>query len=363
MDLSELSLDQLLKTVVAHEASDLHLIVGAEPQVRINAVMTPLDLPKLDRNTVQTLCYAVLTDSQKKKFEEAKELDFALDLPTIGRFRVNYYYERHNMAASFRVIPSSIPSIDSLKLPVMLKDLIKRQKGLILVTGPTGSGKTTTLAAIVHELNATEKGHIITIEDPVEFIHPHGTCIISHRSLGEDTHSFADAIKYSMRQDPDIILVGEMRDVQTIRTALTAAETGHLVMGTLHTNSAPQTISRIINVFPTDEQALIRTQLSMGLLGVISQVLMPKTSGGRTAVFEVMVNTPAIANLIRDDKLHQIYASMQIGQQQTKMQTQTQELIKAFRAGEITRESALKYASNLDEIKKALGAGEKEVTA
>ncbi|MDR0665492.1 MAG: PilT/PilU family type 4a pilus ATPase [Helicobacteraceae bacterium] len=358
MELSDLSLDQLLKTVIAHDASDLHLIVGAEPQVRIHSIITPLDLPKLDRNTVQTMCYSVLTDSQKKKFEEEKELDFALDMPTIGRFRCNYYYERHNVTASFRIIPTQIPSIDSLHLPVMLKDLIKRQKGLILVTGPTGSGKTTTLAAIVNEINHTEKGHIITIEDPVEFIHPHGTCIVSHRSIGEDTHSFSNALKYSLRADPDIILVGEMRDVLTIRTALTAAETGHLVLGTLHTNSAPQTISRIINVFPTDEQALIRTQLSMGLLGVVSQVLMPKVSGGRKAIFEIMVNIPAIANLIRDDKLHQIYSTMQIGQSQTKMQTQTQELIKAFRAGEINRENALKYASNQDEMKKALGVGE-----
>ncbi|MDR1912794.1 MAG: PilT/PilU family type 4a pilus ATPase, partial [Helicobacteraceae bacterium] len=302
-------------------------------------------------------CYAMLTDSQKKKFEEEKELDFAIDLPKIGRFRSNYYYERRNMGASFRVIPTEIPSIESLNLPIMVKDVIKRQKGLILVTGPTGSGKTTTLAALVNELNNTEKGHIITIEDPVEFIHPHKKCIVSHRSIGEDTYSFADALKHALRQDPDIILVGEMRDVLTIRTALMAAETGHLVFGTLHTNSSPQTISRIINVFPSDEQALIRTQLSMGLLCVISQVLMPKVNGGRKAVFEIMVNIPAIANLIRDDKLHQIYSTMQIGQGQTKMQTQTQELIKAFRAGEISRENALKYSSNIDEMKKALGAG------
>lgn len=353
----ELTLDQLLKTVVAHGASDLHLVANSEPQVRINGHLTPLDLPKIERTTIQNVCYSILTESQKKKIEETQELDFAVDLPKIGRFRVNYYYERHNMGASFRVIPTVIPTLDELKLPKILGEVITRQKGLVLVTGPTGSGKTTTMAALINEINRTEHKHILTIEDPVEFIHPHQKSLISHRSVGEDTKSFAAALLHSLRQDPDVIFVGEMRDIETIRIALTAAETGHLVLGTLHTNSAPQTMSRIINVFPADEQGLIRIQLSMSLLCVCAQVLIPRVSGGRMAIQEILVNTPAIANLIRDDKLHQIQASMQIGQGQTHMQTQSQELIKAVRDRQITTEDALRFSSNIEEMKKALGVG------
>lgn len=353
----DLTLDQLLKTVVAHDASDLHLIVDSEPQIRMSGSMTALDLPKLDKNSIQSLCYSILTEMQKKKLEETKELDFAVEIPKVGRFRGNYYYERHNLAAAFRIIPSTIPTVDSLKLPLILTDLIQRQKGLILVTGPTGSGKTTTMAALINEINRTASKHILTVEDPVEFIHPHQKSVVSHRGVGEDTHSFASALKHSLRQDPDVIFVGEMREIETIRIALTAAETGHLVLGTLHTNSAPQTVSRIVNVFPADEQALIRTLLSMSLLAVVSQVLIPKKQGGRKAIQELMINTPAIANLIRDDKLHQIHSTMQLGQQQTQMQTQTQELIKAVRSGEISAENAMQYSANIDEIKKALGVG------
>lgn len=351
----DITIDQLLKTVVQHKASDLHLIVGTEPQVRIDGVMAPLDVGALTKNTIQSLCYSLLTEMQKKKLEETKELDFAVDLPNIGRFRVNYYYERHNLAAAFRIIPTKIPSMRDLNMPPVLAELITRQKGLILVTGPTGSGKTTTLTAMINEINETASKHILTVEDPVEFIHPHKKSVISHRSVGEDTMSFANALKHSLRQDPDVIFVGEMRDIETIRIAITAAETGHLVLGTLHTNSAPQTISRIVNVFPADEQALIRTLLSMSLLAVVSQVLVPKKEKGRKAIMEIMMNTPAIANLIRDDKLHQIYSTMQMGQQQTHMQTQTQEIIKAVRNNEISAENALRYSANIEEVKKALG--------
>ena len=353
----ELTLDQLLKTVTAHGASDLHLVVGSEPQIRLNGHMSALDLPKLERTQVQSLCYSIITEAQKKKLEETKELDFAVDLPKIGRFRGNYYYERHNLAAAFRIIPSEIPTIESLKLPRIMGDLITRQKGLILVTGPTGSGKTTTMAALIGEINRTAHKHILTVEDPVEFIHPHQQSLISHRSVGEDTETFASALKHALRQDPDVIYVGEMREIETIRIALTAAETGHLVLGTLHTNSAPQTISRIVNVFPSDEQALIRTQLSMSLLAVVAQVLVPKKGGGRKAIQEILVNTHAVANLIRDDKLHQIHSTMQLGQQQTQMQTQTQEMLKAVREGEISADDAVRYAASSDEVKKALGMG------
>lgn len=351
----EFTLTQLLKTVSAHKASDLHLIVNSEPKIRLDGTLQPLDLSPLGSNDIRSLCYSILTDSQKKKFEETKELDFAFAMPDVGRFRGNYYMEKNNVAAAFRIIPQKIPTADELGFPSIIKSLIKNEKGLILVTGPTGSGKSTTMASIINELNLTEEKHIITIEDPIEFLHPHKKSVISQRNVGEDTASFATALKYSLRQDPDVIYVGEMRDIETISAAMTAAETGHLVFGTLHTNSAPQTISRIVNVFPSDEQAMIRTQLSMSLLGVISQVLIPKIGGGRVAVQEILVNNNAIANLIREDKQHQIYAQMQLNQQQTKMQTQTQELLKYARNRQITQENALRYSSSPDELKKALG--------
>ena len=346
---------QLLKTVSVHKASDLHLVADKEPTIRLDGAMQPLDLSSLSPNDIRSLCYSVITDSQKKKFEETKELDFAFAIPNVGRFGGNYYLERGNVAAAFRIIPQHIPTIYDLNFPQIIEDLIKNEKGLILVTGPTGSGKSTTMASMVNEINLKEEKHIITIEDPVEFLHSHQKSIISQRNVGEDTASFATALKYALRQDPDVIYVGEMRDVETISAAISAAETGHLVFGTLHTNSAPGTINRIINVFPSEEQAMIRTQLSMSLLGIISQVLVPKIGGGRVAVQEILVNTPAIANLIREDKQHQIYAQMQLNQQQTKMQTQTSELLKFVRSKDITQDDALRFASNPDELKKSLG--------
>ena len=329
--------------------------MDSEPKIRLDGYLQPLDLPPLTPNEIRSLCYSILTDSQKKKFEETKELDFAFAMPDAGRFRGNYYLERGNVAAAFRIIPQKIPSMEELGFPEIMDKLIRHEKGLILVTGPTGSGKSTTMASMVHAINQREEKHIITIEDPVEFLHGHGKSIISQRNVGEDTESFATALKYALRQDPDIIYVGEMRDVETIRAAITAAETGHLVLGTLHTNSAAQTINRIINVFPNDEQAMVRTQLSMSLLGVISQVLVPKIGGGRVAIQEILINNPAIGNLIREDKQHQIYAQMQLNQQNTKMQTQTQELLKFVRSRDITQEDALRFSSNPDELKKSLG--------
>lgn len=351
----ELTLDQLLKTIVAYKASDLHLVVDSEPQIRLDGALQPLDLEKITKNQIQNLCYSVLTESQKKKFEEHKELDFALDLPGIGRFRGNYYMERGYVAAAFRIIPTDMPTIDQLGMPPIFKELVRKEKGLLLVTGPTGSGKSTTMASLLNEINLTQHKHMITIEDPVEFVHSHKKSLISQRTVGEDTKDFSSALKYALRQDPDVIYVGEMRDVETIRAAITAAETGHLVMGTLHTNSAPQTVNRIVNVFPSDEQPLVRTQLSMNLLAVISQVLIPKIGGGRRAIQELLINNPAVANLIRDDKLHQIGAQMQLNQANTRMQTQTQELLQAVRMREISQEEALRYAANQDEVKKALG--------
>ncbi len=347
-----INIKKLLQSVVSHGASDLHLVARAEPQIRIDGTLKAVNLPVLTGEDIEEMTYALLTEKQKKEFEEHLELDFALMLPGIGRFRANYYRTLGDIAAAFRIIPTEIPSLDDLKAPPLYKELIKREKGLILVTGPTGSGKSTTLSAILNEINQTEHKHIVTIEDPVEFIHQNKKSVFSHRETGADTKSFASALKYAMRQDPDIILIGEMRDKETIEAALSAAETGHLVFGTLHTNSAPGTINRIIDVFNGDEQAQIRTMISTSLVAVISQVLLPKIGGGRVAVPEILVSNNAIANLIREDKIHQIYSQMQLGQGRSGMQTQTQELIRLVEKRLISKENALQYSSKPDELKK-----------
>jgi len=346
----QLDMTSLFKTVVAHNASDLHLVMNSEPQVRIDGRLVPLNLPKLTGQEIQQICYSLLTEKQKKEFEENFELDFAFSVPKVGRFRANYYRTLDNVAAAFRIIPGQIPSIDDLGLPEIFKTIIQREKGLILVTGPTGSGKSTTLAAMLNEINENEHKHIITIEDPVEFIHENKKALFSHRELGLDTKSYANALKYALREDPDVILIGEMRDQETIQAALTAAETGHLVFGTLHTNSAPGTINRIIDVFPGDVQPQIRAQLSTSLVAVISQALLPKIGGGRIAVHEILINNPAIANLIRENKIHQIYSQMQLNQQQTGMQTQTKILQKLLLNRIIDKSVALKYSNKPDEL-------------
>ena len=347
-----IDIKKLLQSVVSHGASDLHLVSRAEPQIRIDGSLKAVNLPLLTGEDIEEMAYALLTEKQKKSFEENLELDFALLLPGIGRFRANYYKTLGDIAAAFRIIPTEIPSLDDLNAPDIYKRLIKREKGLILVTGPTGSGKSTTLAAMLNEINLTENKHIITVEDPVEFIHQNKKCVFSHRETGSDTKSFSMALKYAMRQDPDIILIGEMRDKETIEAALTAAETGHLVFGTLHTNSAPGTINRIIDVFGGDEQAQIRTMIASSLVGVISQVLLPKVGGGRVAAPEIMIPNHAISNLIREDKTHQLYSQMQLGQGETGMQTQTQILIKLRKQGLISKEDALQYANKPEELKK-----------
>ena len=347
-----IDIKKLLQSVVSHGASDLHLVARAEPQIRIDGTLKAVNLPVLTGDDIEEMAYALLTEKQKKAFEEHLELDFALMLPGIGRFRANYYRTLGDIAAAFRIIPTEIPSLDDLKAPAIYKELIKREKGLILITGPTGSGKSTTLAAILNEINETEHKHIVTVEDPVEFIHQNKKSVFSHRETGSDTRSFAMALKYAMRQDPDIILIGEMRDKETIEAALTAAETGHLVFGTLHTNSAPGTINRIIDVFSGEEQAQIRTMISTSLVAVVAQMLLPKIGGGRVAVPEILVTNHAIANLIREDKVHQIYSQMQLGQGASGMQTQTQELTKLVQKRLITKEDAVQYSSKPDELKK-----------
>lgn len=317
-----LDIHKLLKSVVAYKSSDLHLVSRSEPQIRIDGRLVALNLPILDGRQIEEMAYALLTEKQKKAFEENNELDFSIVIPDVGRFRANYYKTMDDVACAFRIIPTTIPSLDDLNAKKIFKELIKREKGLILVTGPTGSGKSTTLAAMLNEINLTEARHIITVEDPVEFVHQNKKCLFSHRNVGSDTKSFTAALKYALREDPDVILIGEMRDRETISAALTAAETGHLVFGTLHTNSAPSTINRIIDVFSGDEQPQVRAQLSTSLIAVIAQALLPKIGGGRIAAQEIMITNPAIANLIREDKVHQLYSQMQLNQLGTGMTTQ-----------------------------------------
>jgi len=349
------TLEQLLKSIKAYKASDLHLNVGSEPMLRLDGKLTPLNLPKLTNEDVTELCYSILTEKQKAKFEETLELDFSYEIPNVSRFRANYFYEREHLAAVFRIIPERPLSLDELNSPKVFKELIKREKGLILVTGPTGSGKSTTLAAMINEINEHYPKHILTIEDPIEFVHQHKKSLISQREVGRDTRSFLNALKAALREDPDVILIGEMRDKETISAAITAAETGHVVFGTLHTNSAAQTINRIVNVFPAEEQEQIRTQLSMALLAVVAQVLIPKVGGGRVAAQEIMINNPAIANLIRENKIQQIYSQMQLNQGATGMQTMNQVLAELVRKRLITPEEALARSTKPEELRKMIG--------
>ena len=345
-----LDIHKLLKSVVAYKSSDLHLVSRSEPQIRIDGRLVALNLPVLDGKQIEEMAYSLLTEKQKKVFEEHNELDFSIVIPDVGRFRANYYKTMDEVACAFRIIPVIIPSLDDLNAKKIFKELIKREKGLILVTGPTGSGKSTTLAAMLNEINLNEARHIITVEDPVEFVHTNKKALFSQRNVGSDTKSFSAALKYALRQDPDVILIGEMRDRETITAALTAAETGHLVFGTLHTNSAPGTINRIIDVFNGDEQPQVRAQLSTSLVAVISQALLPKIGGGRIAAQEVMITNPAIANLIREDKVHQIYSQMQLNQTSTGMTTQTQELVDFLRKKLVSKDTAIQYSNKPDEL-------------
>lgn len=354
--MATLNIKALLKNIVAYKASDLHLVSRSEPQIRIDGKLVPLDMEKLTGTVIEEICYTLITDKQKKKLEEEKELDFAIMFPDIGRFRANYYYTMNTeLAAAFRIIPIDIPSLDELNAPSVFKEIVKREKGMILVTGPTGSGKSTTLAGLLNEVNLFEHRHIITIEDPVEFIHSNKKALFSHRNVGEDTKSFARALKFSLREDPDIILVGEMRDQETISTAITAAETGHLVLGTLHTNSAVQTINRIVDSFEGAEQVQVRNMLATSLYAVISQSLLPKVGGGRVAIHEIMINNAAIANLIRENKIHQIYSQMQLNQQKTGMITQTQAMMRALKSNSISKEDAIRYSTQPQELLNNMG--------
>lgn len=346
------NMHQLLKAMIDQGASDLHISTGSAPQIRIDGQMAPVPGANLTSAETKQLCYSVLTDAQKRKFEEENELDLSFGVKGLSRFRGNIFVQRGAVAGAFRAIPFEIKSFEELGLPPVVRSLSKKPRGLILVTGPTGSGKTTTLAAIIDAINSERHEHIITIEDPIEYLHPHKKCLINQREVGADTQSFKKALKYILRQDPDVVLLGELRDIETIEAALTIAETGHLCFATLHTNSCVQTMNRIIDVFPENQQSQIRTQLSFVLEGVLSQTLMPMASGkGRVMALEVMVPNPAIRNLIREDKIHQIYSQMQIGQDKFSMQTLNQSLFLLAHARQITQDDAMTRSHDLDELK------------
>jgi twitching motility protein PilT len=340
----------LLQILVERSGSDLHITSGAPPQIRIAGKLLPLtQFEVLAPQDTQRLAYSVLNEGQKQKFEEENELDLSFGIQGLARFRANVYRQRGAVGAAIRVIPYKIRSFDDLGLPKVVEQLAEKPKGLVLVTGPTGSGKSTTLAAMIDKINTERSEHIVTIEDPIEFVHQHKKCLVNQREVFADTQSFKNALKSILRQDPDVVLVGEMRDLETIAAAITIAETGHLTFGTLHTNSCAQTINRIIDVFPTAQQAQVRAQLSLVLEGVLSQQLIPKVGGGRAMALEIMVATPAIRNLIREEKIHQIYSAIQSGSK-FGMQTMNQSLFDLVRRRLVTREDALNRSTIPEEL-------------
>jgi twitching motility protein PilT len=348
------NLHQLLKVMHEQGASDLHITVGSPPRVRVDGHLQPLDLPALTSVETRQLCYSVLTDSQRQKFEENNELDLSFGVKALARFRANIFLQRGAVAGVFRQIPFKIRSFDELSLPPALGELANKKRGLVLVTGPTGSGKSTTLAAMIDKINEEKHHHILTIEDPIEFLHPHKNSIVNQREVGSDTNGFKTALRYVLRQDPDVVLVGELRDLETIEAALQVAETGHLALATLHTNGAIATINRIVDVFPSHQQDQVRAQLSFVLEGVVSQQLAPKAHGaGRAMCLEVLVITPAIRNLIREDKLHQIYSQMQTGGK-FGMQTMNQSLFSLLQRKQITVDEAINRSTDVDELKSML---------
>ncbi|NNF26440.1 MAG: type IV pilus twitching motility protein PilT [Gemmatimonadetes bacterium] len=350
------SLRALLQEMIQRGASDLHLTVGQPPKLRIDGSLVNAQVAAvLKPKDTLSLTYSILTENQKKKFETEDELDFSFGVQNLARFRGNCFRQRGCVALAIRQIPYEIVSIEKLGLPKVLNRLAERPRGLVLVTGPTGSGKSTTLAAMVDKINRERKGHIITIEDPIEFIHRHQNCMVNQREVGADTHNFSAALKYALRQDPDVILIGEMRDLETMSAALTIAETGHLVLATLHTNSAAESINRIIDAFPSHQQAQIRAQLAFVLEGVVTQTLIPKARGkGRVAAAEIMMCTAAIRAVIRDEKIHQIYSLMQAGKKHG-MQTMNDSLAQLYLNGEVTLEDALKRSGDPSELLRAVG--------
>ena len=351
--MAKLTLSTLLRAMVEQDASDLHLASGTPPQFRIHGKLFKAKSDPMDADTIRELVYEILSEQQKKTFEANHEFDFSFGVKDVARFRGNLFYQRGSMGAVFRKIPVEVPDFDQLRLPEVLKKVVRQPNGLILVTGPTGSGKSTSLAAMIDYLNREENGHILTIEDPIEFVHPHKNCIVNQREVGSDSHSFHEALKHSLRQDPDYILVGELRDLESIEMALQAAETGHLVFATMHTNSAVQTIARLVNVFPPHQQPQIRQLLATVLQAVMTQQLIPISGkSGRCMATELMIPNMAVRNLIREDKTHQIYGAMQAGQGGTGMMTMNQSLVELVKKGTLTKSDAMLYSLVPDELQK-----------
>ena len=353
------SLPELLKIMTELGASDLHLATGAHPRVRVDGRLSPLkDFPLLTAEDTRRLVYGVLTGDQKQHLEDRLELDFSFGIGGLARFRGNCFNQRGAVGAVFRAIPFRVRSLDALNLPAVLKTFCRKSRGLILVTGATGSGKSTTLAAMIDQINSDRQAHILTIEDPIEFLHDHGNCLVNQREVHSDTRSFASALRAALRQDPDVVLIGELRDLETVEAALRIAETGHLTLGTLHTRSAASTVHRVIDVFPAHQQSQIRAQLSLVLEGIACQALLPRADGsGRALAMEVMVPNAAIRNLIREDKVHQLESIMQMGRGMHGMQTFNQSLADLFLAGQIERDAALEYSINPDELRQILNRG------
>lgn len=340
-----MDITELLSFTVQQGASDLHISAGMPPVIRVDGDVRRIKLPSLDHKQVHSLVYDIMNDKQRKEYEENFETDFSFEVPKLARFRVNAFNQNRGAGAVFRTIPSKVLTLDDLGMGKVFRELSDKPRGLVLVTGPTGSGKSTTLAAMVDYINETRSDHILTIEDPIEFVHESKKCLVNQREVHRDTHSFSNALRSALREDPDIILVGEMRDLETIRLALTAAETGHLVFGTLHTTSAAKTIDRVIDVFPAAEKDMVRSMLSESLMGVISQTLLKKQNGGRCAAHEIMIGTPAIRNLIREDKVAQMYSAIQTGAG-FGMKTLDQSLQELMQKGYISRDTARERAAN-----------------
>ena len=345
------NLHQLLKAMIEKGASDLHITTNSPPQLRIDGKLQPLQMPPLSPADTKQVCYSILTDAQKHRFEENSELDLSFGVRGLSRFRANIFMQRGAVAGAFRSIPYKVMTMEELGLPKAVLDITKKPRGLVLVTGPTGSGKSTTLASIIDRINTERHDHIVTVEDPIEYLHPHKNCLVNQREVGADTKSFTNALKYILRQDPDVVLIGEMRDLETIEAALTVAETGHLAFATLHTNSCVQTINRIVDVFPPYQQSQVRAQLSFVLEGVMCQSLLPRANGpGRALSLELMVPNPAIRNLIREDKIHQIYGMMQAGQTKYGMQTMNQALAGLYQKRQITYDECIGRSSDPEEL-------------
>jgi twitching motility protein PilT len=355
---TELSLHSLLKTMIEQKASDLHVTTGTPPQIRIDGRLVPINTPPLKPADTKRIAYSVLTEAQKHRLEEHLQIDFSFGIKGLARFRANVYTQRGSIAAAYRLIPWEIMDFSRLGVPPVVANLCERPRGLVLVTGPTGSGKSTTLAAMIDKINREKPMHIITIEDPIEYLHPHKRCLVNQRELHADTHTFPDALRAVLRQDPDVVLIGEMRDLETMEAALTIAETGHLTFATLHTNSAAQTINRIVDAFPSHQQSQVRAQLSFVLEGILCQALLPRQGGpGRVLAMEILVPNSAIRNLIREDKIHQIYAMMQAGQAKHGMQTFNQSLASLYLKKRISLQTAMAASSNPDELEQLISRG------